>query len=276
MNRIPAKIPRTAGVFAVVCVLALLTACGAENDISTDSGEVVSLSLMPRGATSPEELTFLSDVVARVRLLSASAGVRAYPSRYSKHPTPVLVFRFRVIEYLKGSGDAERTVRVLAKNHRGDDQITIHPSPSPAPDANAVLRTAQTKLAERDARWDDRDAIVFLRSSPISEESGDYEFTWRNETASPRLSDYAITSDYDNANAPNRAWLPGVAVAGDAATEPRYFTSAPDDQLGGAVASSAPSSATTSATSPTAAVTPSTPSISPCRRSKRSSPPMRI
>lgn len=263
LNRIVAEVPRAAcASFAAACVFVLLAACGAEPEPAEPGSTAVSYSLpQPSGATTPEELVFLSDVVARVRLLSASAAVRRYPSEDARGPAPVLAFRFRVIEYLKGSGGSELTVRVLAVNSiPGPDHYIIGASPSPTPDADAALRTAQARLAERDARWDDREAVVFLRLSPLANEPGVYEFTSRAPTST--LDSYAITSDYENAYAPNRAWLPGVAAIRDAAKKdssaPRYFTSAPPD----VVASSSSSSAVTSSVSPSTTATPSTPSLS--------------
>ena len=193
-------------------------------------------SVAAQGATTPEELIVLSSTVARVRLLSADAGVRRYPPEDGKAPDPVLAFRFRVIEYIKGDGDDILTVRVLARYSPwsgGYHYIGASP-PTPTPDANAALRTAQARLAERDTRWDDMEAVVFLRPSRFESESGVYEFSWRHWNSTPGLRDYAITSDYDNAHFPNRAWLPGGAAAKDssAPSEPRYFTSAPSVQPG--------------------------------------------
>ena len=192
-------------------------------------------SVAAQGATTPEELIVLSSTVARVRLLSADAGVRRYPPGDGKAPAPVLAFRFRVIEYLKGDGDDILTVRVLARySPWSGGYHYIGASPTPTPDANAALRTAQARLAERDTRWDDREAIVFLRPSRFESESGVYEFSWRRWNSTPGLHDYAITSDYDNAHFPNRAWLPVGEAANDASapSEPRYFTSAPSVQPG--------------------------------------------
>ena len=192
-------------------------------------------SVAAQGATTPEELIVLSSTVARVRLLSADAGVRRYPPGDGKPPAPVLAFRFRVIEYLKRDGDDILTVRVLAKySPWSGGYHYIDASPTPTPDASAALRTAQARLAERDTRWDDMEAVVFLRPSRFESESGVYEFSWRHWSSTPGLHDYAITSDYDNAHFPNRAWLPGGAAANDssAPSEPRYFTSAPSVQPG--------------------------------------------
>ena len=193
-----------------------------------------------QGPTSPEELTFLSEIVARVRLLSVEPDSML---RYGE-PAPVFAFRFRVIEYLKGSGDDELTVRALAKySHSGD---VIYDTDSPAPDVNAALRTAKSMLTQRDSRWDNREALVFLRSSTVPEETGFYEFVWRFPGPTP-LDDYAVTSS------DNRAWLPASApskgAVADAVTdsvfassEPQYLTGAHFDtdqpQAGEAVADS--------------------------------------
>ena len=310
LNQVEARVSRAAcASFALASVFALLAACGSEPELAPRATPSYSASYPQQGETSPEELVYLSSVVARVRFLSASAGVRNYPSEDGRSPAPVLVFRFRVVEYLKGSGGEELTVRVLAASPQGggSDYIispsgdsVIRLSPTPTPNANEALRMAQSKLAERDTRWDDREAIVFLRPSPVSTESGVYEFTYRADW-SPGLHNYAITSDYSNSYVPNRAWLPGVAPAGNAPTgdatrdaapasssssEPRYFTGAPAAQPvqpGGVAtnfATPTSQSATLSATTPASqsetlstatpaspsappsAISPSTPSIS--------------
>ena len=245
-KRVPAMVSRAAcASFAVACVFALLAACGSgpKHPVPTYHGDPPA----PPGATSPEELVYFSTVVARVRFLSSSAGVRNYPPDDDRDPAPAFAFRFRVVEYLKGSGGDELTVRVLATSRR--DYII-------APNANAALALmmAQSRLAERDTRWDDREAVAFLRPSPISAESGAYEFTHRGDW-SPSLNDYAVTSDYGNSYVPNRAWLPAVAPSGDAAAkgapapeEPRYLASAPAAQpaqtAGGVPDDYAPPSAT--------------------------------
>ena len=271
-NRVPARVSRAARAsFAVACVFALLAACGSDperapNVISYTSESAPTIvsytteaaptavsytteadpthgaapavdhaSVAAQGATTPEELIVLSSTVARVRLLSADAGVRRYPPGDGKAPAPVLAFRFRVIEYLKGDGDDELTVRVLAKySPWSGGYHYIGASPTPTPDASAAMRTAQARLAERDTRWDDMEAVVFLRPSRFESESGVYEFSWRHWSSTPGLHDYAITSDYGTAHFPNRAWLPGGAAAKDssAPSEPRYFTSAPSVQPG--------------------------------------------
>ena len=208
--------------FALASAVALLVARGAEDE--PDAAMTSHFMIAAQGPTSPAELVFLSGVVARVRLLSVEPD---FMLRYGE-PAPVFVFRFQAIEYLKGSGDDEMEVRVIAKD-------VIYDADSPDPDADAALRTAKAMLAQRDTRWDNREALVFLRSSTATEETGFYEFASRFPGPT-RLNDYAITS------ADNRAWLPASVPSGDAASEPQYLTVAPfiayHPQARGAVAES--------------------------------------
>ena len=263
LNRVAASVSRAARAsFALALVFALAAACGSEPEPA--AATIAHFSMAAQGPTSPEELVFLSEVVARVRLLSVepdsllSNGARA----------PVLAFRFRVIEYLKGSGDHELTVRALAKY---TSYSVDYDANSPAPDADAALRTAKSMLAQRDARWDSREALAFLRSSTDPKETGFYEFVWR--FPGPTWIDhYAVTS------ADNRAWLPASAPSSDAvadavidaaldSSEPHYLTGEPFDtaqpQATGAVAES---------------VSPpeSSPPLSRCLKSNRSSKPTKL
>ena len=137
------------------------------------------------------------------------------------------------MEYLKGSGDDELTVRVLAEDVDPRRYAGIAASlaasnatPPPTPNPPIALMLAQSALAERDTRWDDREAIVFLRPSPIAGESGVYEFANRLDRT-PGLHNYAVSSDYENSYIPNRAWLPRAAPD-SSSPEPRYLAAAPD------------------------------------------------
>ena len=148
---------------------------------------------------------------------------------------PVFVFRFRIVEYLKGSGDDELTVNLIAESPDGPFagyRYVSSASPTPTPDAEDALRTAKSRLAQRDARWDNREALIFLNPSTIPGESGAYEFAGRHATTV--LYDYAITSEY------NRAWLPATAPSKGAvadavidsalaSSEPHYLTGEPFD-----------------------------------------------
>ena len=224
LNRVAARVFGRAAC-AVACIFALLAACGSEPPYPTDPPTDIVYPAPPE-ATSPEELVYFSSVVARVEFLSASAGVRIYQTEDDRRAQPAFVFRFRVVEYLKGSGDDELTVRVVAL---GRYDPIIYPDENEA----LTLMIAQSRLDERDTRWDDREAVVFLRPSHISAEaeSGVYEFADRGDL-SPGL--YA----YDIASSRNRAWLPAVASASSSSLEPRYLTGAPGAQSGGAATKS--------------------------------------
>jgi len=247
LNRVAARVSRAARAsFALALVFALAAACGSEPDPAAEpaAATIAHFSMARQSPTSTEELVFLSEIVARVRLVSVDPGSRLYRDgqRY-----PVFVFRFRVVEYLKGSGDDELTVNLIAESPDGPfaGYHYTGATPMPTPDAEEALRTAKSRLAQRDARLDNREALIFLNPSTIPGESGAYEFTGRYTTTA--LYNYAVTSEY------NRAWLPATAPSKDAvvdaaidaaldSSEPHYLTGEPFDagqpQARGAVAES--------------------------------------
>ena len=245
LNRVAASVSRSARAsFAVACVFALMAACGSEPDpaIEPAAATIAHFSMATQSPASTEELVFLSEIVARVRLVSVDPGSRLYLYGQQR---PVFVFRFRVVEYLKGSGDDELTVNLIAESPDGPfaGYHYTGATPMPTPDAEDALRTAKSRLAQRDTRWDNREALAFLNPSTIPGESGAYEFAGRYTTTV--LYDYAVTSEY------NRAWLPATAPSSDAvadaaidaaldSSEPHYLTGEPFDavqpQARGAVA----------------------------------------
>ena len=248
LNQVPMRIPRLACAFALASAIALLAACETEPEPEPEpepvAGTVSHASMAPQSPTSTEELIFLSEIVARARMVSVDPGSRLYRDGQQR---PVFVFRFRVVEYLKGSGDDELTVNLIAESPDGPfaGYHYASASPMPTPDAEKALQTAKSRLAQRDARWDNREALVFLNPSTIPGESGAYEFAGRYSTTV--LYDYAVTSEY------NRAWLPASAPSSDAvadavidsalaSSEPHYLTGEPFDmaqpQAQGAVAES--------------------------------------
>ena len=247
LNRVPASVPMAAcASLAVALVFALMAACGPGPDPAAEpaAAAIAHFSMASQSPTSTEELVFLSEIVARVRLVSVEPGSRLYLYGQQR---PVFVFRFRVVEYLKGSGNDELTVNLIAESPDGPfaGYHYTGATPMPTPDAEEALRTAKSRLAQRDARWDNREALIFLNPSTIPGESGAYEFAGRYATTA--LYNYAVTSEY------NRAWLPATApskdkvadAAIDAAldsSEPHYLTGEPFDtaqpQAPGAVAES--------------------------------------
>ena len=97
------------------------------------------------GPTSIEERIVLADVLARVRLISVDGAVVAEPGDFYYG---ALEFRFRVLEYIKGSGGSE-VVAVAIDEYYYDTEA----------EARA---TVSGLVAARDTRWDNSEAIVFL------------------------------------------------------------------------------------------------------------------
>ena len=163
--------------------LAVLAGCGqAEVEPGVEAGMTVSSSSYPRtyfGQTSIEERIVGADLVARVRMVSVEGGTATAHSSYPTWHIATMKFRFRVLEYLKGSG--------------GSEIVGVVPEEEPWFPIAAEARTrARELLADRDTRWDGREAIVFLVS-----EAGEY------------LLGYATTEGgYTVASRWSKNWLP--------------------------------------------------------------------
>ena len=170
-----------------------------------------------------EELIFLADTITRVKLLSVQPSVEDTGSDYVEGPIPIFVFRFQAIEYLKGTGNTELTVKVPVMTGRT------------SPGKEIAQQWASNYLSVRDTQWDSREAVIFLNDNAVLYESSDsedssgqipktYQFMGPHKFTVD-INTYAITSGY------NRAWLP--ATTSDAAsgvsgsTEMWYFTQAP-------------------------------------------------
>ena len=102
------------------------------------------------GLDSMEETILEADVIARVSLVSKRPDVIQVDDTTWY---PVLEFRFRVHEYLKGSGSNEIGGLVYLWLRE-------------ATEANARTAAAQMPAAH-DSRWDNREAIVFLETERI-------------------------------------------------------------------------------------------------------------
>ncbi len=200
------------------------------------SPRVVSVTYLPDPPSSLDELVFLSDIIARVRLISAAPDVETvdYREEGGIGAIPIFLFRFEAIEYLKGSGGSELTVKVPAIKW---------PDLS---DRESAQAQAASMFQLHDARWDDREAIIFLESKsvlygfPMPKGASDemsYRFRGPREDVVD-IHEYAITSDY------NKAWLPASAPSGPSgatgSSEPEYLTESPQG-VAGATSASAPS-----------------------------------
>ena len=183
----------------------------------TPIGTAAPLSAAPpfyRGPTSLEERILASPVIARVQLDSAtstaeSATIYDGSTKY----IALLEFSFSVEEYLKGSG--------------ADDIVAVWES-SPIFDTRQEAEEALPAIAAaRDTRWDDREAIVFLKSSQTyltsTQETDRYYLTWQHEID--------FDDKYSIASRHNKLWLPAAAAVG-ATSQPtgdqqRFLTDVP-------------------------------------------------
>ena len=164
------------------CDSAAPTAEVPEQPIPTPTVEIsppIPTPLYPipdQASASLTERIYESDIVVRVLLLSVESDG----------------FRFRAIEYMKGTGAAEFTIE------------------------------ADTSL--RDAAWDDREAVLFLSRT-------DGQAAGSSSAASDRFAFAQTTVDRTNAygiESLNPVWLPADAAASGAGqgVEPDYITDA--------------------------------------------------
>ena len=112
----------------------------------------LSLWLIFTTTESPpkKEVILGSDTIARVELLGVSTSTAAYHVWWLSGWSGNLEFRFRVLEYLKGSGPTE----IVAVAANGPYKT----------EADARKYMSYT-VAWHDTRWDDLEAIVFLSST---------------------------------------------------------------------------------------------------------------
>ena len=151
-------------------------------------------------------------------------------------------FRFQVLEYLKGSGGGELSVKVPV------DSLDTSWLQYMSSDSEEALGIAEAHFAVRDVRWDNREAIVFLKSKPApppkqgasgASVNDSLQFTDVGASSS-NIFRYSISSDM------NKTWLPATNAGGAAGAadsdQTRYFTAEPQSSGAvGASASNAPS-----------------------------------
>ena len=111
-------------------------------------------------------------------------------------------FKFRVLEYLKGTSTNEITAVVLVRRRSDDTKEDVN-------------RALPTITAERDTQWDSREAIVFLKNSdvavPDTSQQGRYFMGFRTAAATNE-DGYTIASRWD------RLWLPDASAASNTAS----------------------------------------------------------
>ena len=154
-----------------------------------------------------EQIILTADVIARASLVSKRTQVaQLYTEENSGWGvaiwSPMLEFRFRVHEYLKGSGPAEIGGVVYRTDHAGSHWTT----------REQAQAGAENMLAAHDSRWDSREAIVFLWSEDhyiddrIQLATGQY---WFGPMVYPGfISAYSVASIF------KKAWLPEATQSG--------------------------------------------------------------
>ena len=246
LQGIHSKLPKRVAIYLSLALataaflLASLAGCG---DIETEPRSTHSSGSVARTYTAPtsvEELVFLSDIVARVSLVSAEAGIQPVYVQNELMQQAAFAFRFQVLEYLKGSGGGELSVKVPV------DSLGASWLRYMSANSEEALGIAEAHFAVRDARWDDREAIVFLKSKPApSSEQGASGASSDNSlqftdvgASSSNIYRYSISSDM------NKTWLPATNAATGAADsdQTRYFTAEPPQSSGAAGASASSAS----------------------------------
>ncbi len=160
-----------------------------------------------------------SDVIARVRLQSVepAVAVYTYPSGNTWYHAAI-EYTFETLEYLRGSGGSE----LVAVAPEGYIQSRSE---------RDVLAFGPRIVAERDTRWDDREAIVFVRDyEPLT--SHPYEFVTMIAPGA-----YMIDSPY------NKTWLPTASApgaSGQTTGETLFLLDAPSPSEGASGSQQAP------------------------------------
>ena len=172
---------------------------GLEKIVKYNPGDQVSRGYVAYdGPTSLEERMVRSDVIARVKLVSVAQVVEEaadWPNEGETSYIGALEYTFKVLEYLKGSGGSELVAVAV-------DLIDNY-----ATEAEAAAG-AEDFLGARDARWDDREAVVFLEDDdphlPSSKQADRYLLGFvRNNYGGDH---YTIASRY------SREWLPAAST----------------------------------------------------------------
>ncbi len=210
--------PKTCILLLVMLVLAMVAACQS-GSARSDSDERPFASL-PGHAQSPDTLTqssddyetllsleeriAVSDVVARVRLQSTNAvATREYRTSLQEDLVPMVALEFtlNVLEYLKGTGDAQITT-----------VVSVYKEYDTAAEAEAEAALAAS-LALHDTHWDSRDGIVFLTREDLPPgNDSKFRLGLTGPTNGPLDDNYSIGSCCV------RRWLPAASVSSGGAS----------------------------------------------------------
>ena len=148
------------------------------------------------GRSSIEENILRADVVARVSVTAVTGGVESTNWR-RRSITPgiysvVLAYTFTVHEYIKGSGGNEIVGLVVSEHeHRS---------------ASAARQYIDDRLATRDTRWDDRQAIVFMYKNPAIPSTSQPDRYYMSHISYDGEDAYTVASRFA------RVWLPDASA----------------------------------------------------------------
>ena len=184
------------------------------------------------------ERIFNADVIARVRLIDTEAT--AEPAGTNEHGKDIyrglVEFRFRVMEYLKGTGGDELVVvttvelkpevikSIMDRTARGEFVYwSAVDQENPYTTLDLALEAARTWEQDRDTRWDDGEAIILAREVAVpSSSDGSKRYSFGS------IVDYALDSTY-------RIWLPSTLEVGvkdsgdgDSPDDARFLLDVPD------------------------------------------------
>ena len=168
------------------------------------------------GVQTLAEAVLGADIIARVQLLSRATSTVSEtwgePGDQTTVWVPLVDFTFTVHEYLKGSGATTITASIT-----GESQDTQE---------LAAAETAHL-LSHHDSQWDNRQAIVFLRTYPLL--GTKYWLGYGDEFWPGDTPGYQVSSRHE------RNWLPeatNTSGARGATAEPSFMLSAPSTTSG--------------------------------------------
>ena len=190
----------------------LLLACTGSNE----TRESLPIIWLYQGQHLLEERIVDAKVIARVTLRSHEVVGAQFPG--SSEYLPAIKFTFDALEYLKGSGGGE----LVAYAYGLHDHFALE---------RDTAKKAKDKWGSwiseyRDGRWDDREAIIFLRQ-PVA--NGPYVVGFLGEYESfkgPRVVRRVTVADDEK-----QTWLPDAAAPSGAQRSPGVDGKAPEQRF---------------------------------------------
>ena len=185
------------------------------------------------GAYLLEHLFLGSDTIARVRLVEVE-GHMVVTAKYNAdfqesftYYRPEIWYEFEVLEYLKGSGDNK--IWAIVYLPAGSRDRSSADQSQPKQEAQAALAYY---LNRRESRWDNQEAIVFLRDSRKSLESTHSKNHYYLGMFFDDIEVYSVSA--------HRKWLPlassgGASGASGTGVGQRFLLEHPDGHVYGEI-----------------------------------------